>query len=83
MVVGDGADGAEAAEVVFVGIVEAVPGDDIEGGVSLRGGEKAACEFREERVGCGARRIFDEGSGGGLEITGVGEAIGPDGTELG
>ena len=82
MVVGDGTDGAEAAKVVFIGVVETVPCDYIEGGVSLSGGEEATCKFRQERVGCGARRVFDEGSCRGLEITGIGEAIGTDGTEF-
>ncbi len=35
MVEGDGADGVEAAEVVFIGVVVAVPGDDVEGSVEL------------------------------------------------
>ena len=82
VVVGDAANGVEAAEIVLVRIVEAVPGDDVEGCVGLRGGEERPTKLAENgpgRVGV----VFGEGSEGGLEVAGVGEAVGADGTEFG
>ena len=55
MVVRDAADGVEAAEVVFVGVVGAVPGDDVEGSVVLVGGEEVGGEFGEEGIFGGNR----------------------------
>lgn len=82
MVVGDGADSVEAGEVVFVGVVEAVPGDDVEGGVCLCGCEEAAGKFGKEGVCCVPRSVFSEGGFRGLEISRVGEAVGTDRAKL-
>ena len=82
MVEGDGANGVEAAEVVFVGIVCAVPGDDVKGRVVLSRGEEVAREFGENGVGVRAGVVFCEGSHGGLEVACVGEAVGPDGSQF-
>ena len=45
MVVGDGANGTEASEVILIGVVGAVPSDDIKGCVGLGGGEETTCEL--------------------------------------
>lgn len=83
VVVGDGADGVEAGEVVFVGVVEAVPGDDVEGGVCLCSCEEAAGEFGKDGV-CGVPgSVFSEGGFWGLEIPRVGEAIRTDRAKVG
>ena len=50
MVVGYAAEGVEACEVIFVGIVGAMPSDDVEGGVFLGSREEAAGEFGEYGV---------------------------------
>lgn len=80
MVVGDGAEGVEAREVVLVGVVCTVPGDDVEGGVRLFGGEEVACEFAQDgpRGGCILLEVCDRD----LEVAGVGQAIRSDGTEI-
>ena len=83
MVVRDAADGVEAAEVVFVGVVGAVPGDDVEGCVGLRGGEEMTIKFGEEGVGSAAGVVFGEGGDGCLEVARVGETIRADGAKLG
>lgn len=83
MVVGDGANGAEAREIVFVRVVEAMPGDHVEGRVCLGSSEEAASKFREQSV-CGrARGVFDKRRGRSLKVAGIGQAIGPDGTKFG
>lgn len=83
MVVGDGANGTEASEIVFIGVVEAMPGDDVKGRVRLRSRKEAASKLREESI-CGrAREIFNKRCGGGLKVAGIGQAIGPNGTKLG
>ena len=81
MVEGDGADGVEAPEIVFVGVVETVPGDYVEGGVGLLGGEEVSIEFGEEGVFSGC--VFVETGDWGLEVARVGETVGADGTEFG
>lgn len=82
VVVGDGADGVEAAEVIFVGVVEAVPGDHVERGVRLCNCEEAAGEFGKEGV-CGVPgSVFSEGGLWGLKIPCVGEAIRTDRAKL-
>lgn len=81
MVEGNTADGGEAAQVVFVGIVEAVPGDDVEGCMVLSGSEEVAVEFGQDLVG--GAGVFVEGGNGGLEVPRVGQTIRTDGTKLG
>lgn len=81
MVVGDGANGTEAGEVIFVGVVEAMPGDDVEGSVRLGSRKEATSKFREESVSCLAR-VFNKRRSGGLEVAGISQAIGPDGTKF-
>lgn len=81
VVVGDGADRVEAPEVVLVGIVVAVPGDDVEGRVVLPRGEESAGEFGQQRVF--VLRVFVEGGNGRLEVPRVREAVRADGAELG
>lgn len=69
----DAADGVEAAQVVLVRVVGAVPGDDVEGRVRLSGRVEVTGEFGQQcvRVGC----VFFERSDGGLEIACVGETV--------
>lgn len=83
MVVGDGANGTEAGKIIFVGVVEAMPCDDVEGRVRLGSRKEATSKFREESVSGLARGIFDKRRGGGLKVAGIGQAIGPDGTKFG
>lgn len=45
MIVGDGANGVEAAKVVLERIVGTVPTDNVKGRVVLRGGKEFASEF--------------------------------------
>lgn len=81
VVEGDAADDAEAAQVVFVGVVQAVPGDDVKGRVVLLGRVQVACEFGGQSPG--GVGVFVEGGDRGLEVAGVGEAVGSDGPEFG
>ena len=81
MVVGDAADGVEAAEVVFIGIVCSVPGDDVERSVVLEGGEEAFIEFADDSVGGGGGDVMNVGSCRGFEVPGVGKTVRPDGSE--
>lgn len=83
MIVGDGTNGAEAGEVVFIRVVEAMPGDDVEGRVCLGGRKEATSKFRQESVRGRARGVFSKRRRGGLKVTGIGQAIGPDGTKFG
>ena len=46
MIVRNATNCAEAAEVVFIGIVGAMPGYDVKGSVCLGGGKEVAVEFR-------------------------------------
>ena len=72
VVVRDAAEGVEAAEVIFVGVVGAVPGDDVEWSVALRCCKKAAREFGKKGVCMIPGVVFDEGSFGRLEVPCVG-----------
>lgn len=81
MVEGDGADGVEAAEVVFVRIVKTVPSDNIIRSVVLGGCEEVAVEFGED--GVGPCRVLFVGCDWGLEIASIGQAVGSDGPEFG
>lgn len=77
----DRPDGVESAEVVLVGVVVAVPCDDVEGGVVLTSGEKCVVELAEQLV-LGLLFLVIESSNGGLEVTGIGQAVGPDRAQL-
>ena len=83
MIVADGADGAEARQVVLVGVICAMPGNDVEGRVGLRGREEAPVEFGQKCVRRRSGVIFVEGGDWGLEVTRVREAVGAYGTEFG
>ena len=71
VVIGDAADSGEAAEVVFVGVVEAMPGDDVEGSVILGGGEEVPVPFTGYFVNIATGMVFFEGADGGLEVARV------------
>lgn len=73
MIEGDATDGVESPQVVFVGIVQTMPGYDVKGRMCLGCGEEVAVEFREDGVcACG---VFFETCYGGLEVPSVGEAV--------
>lgn len=83
----DAADGVEAAQVVLVGVVVAVPRDDVEGGVRLGRLVQAVGELGRHRVRVGpverhAAAVLVEGRQGRLEVPRVGEPVGPDGAQL-
>lgn len=88
VVVGDCADGVEAAQIVFVGVVVAVPGDDVKGGMRLRGGEVVIVELDRDGVVILAlvrrrAKVLVEAGDGHLEVARVGEAVCADGPQLG
>ena len=76
----DGVDGVEAGHVVGVGRVVTVPGDDVEGRVVVVRGPELAEELGDDFEV--AVDVF-VGGYGGLEVAGVGEAVGADGAEVG
>ena len=80
MVEEDGADGGEGAEVVLIGRVVAVPGDDVQRGVLDGRGPEGASPLDGE--GGGGVAVF-EGGDGGEEVARVGEAVGSDGAAFG
>jgi hypothetical protein len=70
----DGVDDAEVLEVVLVGHVVAVPGDDIEGRVILVGDEEMTLILgNDPEVGNVAVLVPSDGS---EEVTGIGQSIG-------
>lgn len=89
----DGANGVEAAEVVLVRVVVALPPNHVKRRVRLRGLEQSVVELHRHGVvtaattgsACRSRRakVLGKVRHGGLEITGVGEAVGANGAELG
>ncbi len=74
MIKRDGVDDAEVLEVVLVGHVVAVPGDDIEGRVILVGDEEMTLILgNDPEVGNVAVLVPSDGS---EEVTGIGQSIG-------
>ena len=86
MVIGDTTYSIEAPEVVFVGIVSAVPSHNVKRCMVLCCGEEVAGKLGQNAVcECGRRSgrvIFDEGRDGGLKISSVGETIRANWAEL-
>lgn len=85
VVEGDGSDGVEAAEVVLVRVVVTVPGDDVEGSVVLSGRKEGVVEFAQDAVFLGCIRVLFviiKGCNRSLEVTRVGETIGPNRAQL-
>ena len=83
VVIGDATNSIKAAEVVFVGIIGAVPRYNIERSMALFGSKEVAIELRENgvlRVGRGM--IFNEIRGRGLKVPCISQAIGTNGPEL-
>lgn len=83
----DAADGVEAAQIVLVGVVVPVPCDHVEGRVRLGCLVQAVGELGRHRVRvgpveCYAAAILVEGRQRRLEVSRVGEPIGPDGPQL-
>jgi SAICAR synthetase len=76
MVKGDGVDAVEEREVVFVGHVVAVPGDDVEGRVIDGRAPEPAEEFVHDAEVAVA--VF-KGGDGSFEVARIGEAVGTDG----
>ena len=83
VVEGDGTYRVEASEVVFVGVVGTVPGDNIEGRMILCCGKEVPREFGEDGVGGLSAVIFCEGGDWGLEVARVRETVGSDGPKFG
>lgn len=89
VVVGDCADGVEAAQVVLVRVVVAVPGDDVKGRVGLARLEERVVHLDGDgeggvtALGGGGAKVLAEVSHGRLEVARVGEAVGADGAQLG
>ena len=86
VVVGDAVDAAKVVEVVFVGYVVTVPGDDVVGAVGVGSLEECVSEFVEYGV-----RVFGFEFGGlvclGIVVSGgsekvacVGESVGSYGS---
>ena len=75
MVVEQRADRREAPQVVFVGIVVAVPGDHVERRMRHLGAIKLAAPFDDQRAGLFAVLV---GRDRRVEIARVGEAVGAD-----
>lgn len=83
----DAADGVEAAQVVLVGVVVAVPRDHVEGRVRLHRLVKAVGELGRHRVLVWAVKrhaaaVLVKRSQGRLEVARVGEPVGADGAQL-
>lgn len=88
VVVGDGADGVEAAQVVLVGVVVALPADDVKGRVGLARVEERVVELdgdveRVAALGGRGAKVLAEMGYRCLEVAGVGEAVGTNGAQLG
>lgn len=87
VVVGNCADGVEAAQVVLVGVVVAVPGDDVKGRVCLAGLEERVVHLDGDgegvaALGGGRAKVLAEVSHGRLEVARVGQAVGADGAQV-
>lgn len=87
VVKGDGADGVEAAEVVLVRVVVALPGDHVKRRVGLRRLEERVVELDRHEVLVWAlvgrrAKVLAEAGNGSQEVSRVGEAVGTDGTKL-
>lgn len=87
VVVGDGANGVEAAQVVLVGVVVALPGDNVEGRVGLASLEERVVHLDGDVEGVAAlgscrAKVFAELSHGRLEVSRVGQAVGTNGAQL-
>lgn len=80
VVEGDRADGVEASEIVLERVVIAVPGDNVEGAVVLARGEQGVVEFAVQLV---LFLAVVEISHRCLEVSGIGEAVGSNGAQLG
>ncbi|MNN40485.1 hypothetical protein D3C81_1545620 [compost metagenome] len=80
MVVADRADGVEAAQVVAVRRVVAVPGDHVQRRVVDRGTPQAAIELGDQLEI--AVDVFECGMRG-LEIARIGQAVGADRAQVG
>lgn len=83
----DAADGVEAAQVVLVGVVVAVPRDHVKGRVRLGRLVQAVGELGRHRVRVGpvkrdAAAVLVKGRQRRLEVPRVGEPVGPDGAQL-
>lgn len=88
VVVGDCADGVEAAQVVLVGVVVALPGDDVKGRVCLARLEERIVHLDGDGEGvaaleCRRAKVLAEVRHGGLEVARVGESVGANGAQLG
>lgn len=81
MVKGDGSDCAEAAEIVFVGIVEAVPCYYIEWGVILSSSEQMTVELGE--YGVRSCAVFFERCNRSLEVSSICKVVGSNWAEFG
>lgn len=75
-----GVDRVEAGKIVFVGSVIAVPGDNIERGVIEVGCPEASLKFCDNLEGGVVAVVV--GGVGGVEVAGVGKAVGSDGAEV-
>mmetsp|Transcript_29560 Transcript_29560/g.49707 ORF Transcript_29560/g.49707 Transcript_29560/m.49707 type:complete len:204 (-) Transcript_29560:383-994(-) len=80
MIIEDGVHGAEEGEVVFVGGVVSVPGDDVEGGVILVGLKQVSSKLGDDLEG--GLEILKR-SDGCEKVTRVGESVGTDGAQRG
>lgn len=82
VVKGDTSNGVESRKVVFVGIIGAVPGDDIKGSMLLRRREKSIIELADHPM-LGRLFLVVKCRSGRLEVASVGESVRPDGPQLG
>lgn len=87
VVVRDGADGVEAAQIVLVGVVVALPGDDVEWRVGLASLKERVVHLDGDGEGAAAlggrgAKVLAEVSDGRLEVARVGQAVGADGAQL-
>lgn len=80
MVVRYAADGVEAAQVVLVGIVVAMPCHNVEGSVVLFRGIETASKLAEQSVLIAC--VFIEVCCGCLKVSGVRETVATNGTEF-
>jgi len=79
VVIGHGANGTEAAEVVLIRVVVSMPSDHVKWGVVLASREEGVVEFADDVP---AGLIFLEESCWNLKVASVGQTVGANRTEL-
>ena len=78
----DGSNNVESAQVVLERVIVAVPGDNVEGSVVLARREERVVKLAEQLV-LGGLLFIVKCCDWGLEVAGIGQAVGANGAQLG